>query len=401
MLSLTFLAVPATIADTDRSAHVPLFPVSIDETLPDPGATFDEVRELILKRYYSTTISDEALYFAAIKGMLSHVAPADRKNLSALWSPATYHRVLDNLKGVQVSIGIRSKFDPTDGSLTVSEVLENSSAIGRLKIMDRILRINGIPLRGKTISELDEMLQGDAGTMVALTVIRDIELIEIQLTREKFALTNVGMLRLPSDVALVSVKKVSANVSVQGKEIMNELQAANIENVIFDLRGNSGGLFLEGLRLAEIFLPGKAILLRTLKNPDKIENYVSSNPAPMQGFNIVILMNKSTASSSEIFATAMRAHGAAQLVGTSTYSKATLEETFLLANGFRTKFIIGAMYDPRGRSWHKAGVSPDFYIEQPPELFEKLAAEPPKIRLDKDLQLSAAWRLLTEQKATR
>ena len=123
---------------------------------------------------------------------------------------------------------------------------------------------------------------------------------------------------------------------------------------------------------------------------------MSSNAEPLQ-LDVVMLINKKTASASEIFATAMKAHGAAQLVGTSTYGKATLEETFELKNGFWAKFIVGAMYDPRGRSWYKSGVVPDFYIDQDVDLHAKLEPLGAQQRLAKDLQLNAAWRLLKEE----
>ena len=388
-----FLSCSVCWADGPSAGQTPLFPVSLQQSLPLPGATFDEIRQLILARYYSTSITEEALYWAAIKGMLAHISPPDDKSLAALWSPDEYQQILDSLKGVQVSIGVQSKFDAADGSLTVTEVLPGSPAVGRLRAMDRILRIDGQSLKGKRIGELNSLMQGDAGTSVILTVVRDITVLEISLTRQQFNVENLGVSVLPDDIALVSIKKVSADIAKQLRMVLSELAAKNIRSVIIDLRANTGGLFIEGLRLAELFLPEKSILLRTLKNPEKVENYVSSNSDPLH-LEVVMLINKKTASASEIFATAMKAHGFAQLVGTASYGKATLEETFELKNGFRAKFIVGAMYDPRGRSWYKSGVIPDFYIDQDVDLHGKLESLPVQQRLSKDLQLNAAWRLL-------
>ena len=379
--------------DTGAPRQTPLFPVSLQESLPQPAATFEEIRQLILSRYYSTSISEEALYSAAIKGMLAHISPPDNPSLAALWSPDEYQRILDNLKGVQVSIGLKSKFDLADGSLTITEVMPGSPAVGRLRELDRILRIDGQSLKGKRVSQLNSLMQGDAGTSIVLTVVRDITVLDILLTRQQFELQNLQAIMLPDDIALISVKKISADISKQLQRVLSDVVARDIQRVIIDLRANTGGLFLEGLRLAELFLPNKSILLRTLKNPEKIENYVSSNAKPLQ-LEVVMLINKKTASASEIFATAMKAHGVAQLVGTSTYGKATLEETFELQNGFRTKFIVGAMYSPRGRSWFKSGVLPDFYVDQDIDLHAKLESLTAQQRLAKDLQLNAAWRLL-------
>jgi len=134
-------------------------------------------------------------------------------------------------------------------------------------------------------------------------------------------------------------------------------------------------------------------MLHTVQAGDKIQRYVSANDSPLQ-MKLVALVDSDTASSSEIFAGALQAHGLAALVGTTTRGKATMEKTFTLENGHRVKFIIGALFEPRGTSWHESGLRPDFQIAADKEQLKLAGKLPLAARVEQDAQLRAAWQLL-------
>ncbi len=165
------------------------------------------------------------------------------------------------LNGVNASIGIKSSYNAVDGSLTITEILAGSPAESILSINDRILRIDGNSLKNRNVNDIDAMLQGASATNVTLTIVRDIKVFDITIVRQEF------------------------------KE--------------------------KKLKIAELFLPEKHILLRTLKRSDTPQNYVSSNVAPFQ-FGIVVLVNEKTASSCEIIAGTLHDNKIAKLVGTKT-----------------------------------------------------------------------------------
>ncbi len=391
VLSLSILSSP--IAKETAPNYPPLFKVTLDRPFPAPAQSFDQVRKLILEKYYSTSITEEALYYAAIKGMLAHISPPSNREQASLWSAKTYDGIRDSLQGEQVSIGIRSKFDAKDGSLTITEVLPDSPADGQLEIGDRIMRIDGEALKSLAVTRVNEMLNGEPDSQVELVVVRDIEILRVKLTRHRFKLENLSVTRLPDNITLIEIHKVNKAMSENLREELEKLQAQKPSGVIIDLRNNTGGVFVEGLRMAELFLPDRRILLRTVRNPDKLQNFVSAQQTPFN-MKLAVLVNKKTASSAEIMAASLQAHGRASLIGTSTYGKATLEETFTLDNDYRVKFIIGAMYDPLGRSWQDKGLSPDYYIHQQINNLPALAKLEAKHRLEKDQQLKAAWKIL-------
>ena len=133
----------------------------------------------------------------------------------------------------------------------------------------------------------------------------------------------------------------------------------------------TGGVFAEALRTAELFLPAKSIILRTLQQEANLQNYISSNPSPFD-FDLAILVNQKTASSAEILAGALQDHGKGVVIGTKTFGKGVIEKTFTLENEFRVKFITAAMLTPKGRSWDAKGILPDFLVEQDEKILKSL-----------------------------
>ena len=392
LLFMAFSMAPS--ADTESaSSNRPLFPIAAEHKIPDPRGTFEAIRSLILERYYTDAITEEDLYWAAIQGMLRHISPPQDPERATVWPPEQYARILNTLKGVQTSAGIKSAYTKEDGSLTVSDVIPGSPADGVVQPLDRILRINGEKLLNKPVTELDGLLNGAPGTRIVLTLVRDIQLLDVTLTLTEFKANNVEIAMLPRETGYARVKKISQGVSKELHAAIAPLQDRGVKKLIIDLRDNSGGVFNEGMKLAELFLENKETVLHTLQRGDRIQTFVSGNNAPMS-FDLVIIVNKKTASSSEIFAGALQANRRSRLVGTPTFGKATVEKTFTLENQIRVKFIVGAMYRPGGKSWQGKGLRPDFVVEEDAKRLAKIARLPIEDRLRNDRQLNAAWQLL-------
>ena len=371
----------------------PLFSVKIEHEFPTARDTFEEVRELVLKHYYDENITEEALYWAAIQGMLRHISPPEHPELGKIWLEKEYDQVRNKRLGVQVSLGIKSSFNTNDGSLTVLEVFPDSPAESILKPLDRILRINSESLKGKSVTEVNELLRGEEETEITLTLNRDIQIFDVTLTFKKFETQNLIVSKLTETVGLVEIKKFTADMSKKLREELEKLEKEGIKGLIIDLRNNSGGVFIETLRIVELFLPEKRILLKTFQRETKMQNYVSVNKMPFT-FKISILTNKNTASAAEILAASLQDHQKALIVGVRTYGKAVFEKTFTLKNKYRVKFITGAMYSPKGASWQSKGLTPDFLVEQDDKTLEALFKMMTQERFRKDVAMITAFKLL-------
>ncbi len=388
------LSIPPSFSFAQEGEVNPLFDVGLGHEFPQAAETFEEIKTLILENYYSSEISEEALYWAAIKGMLRHISPPDNPELAAIWTAEDYEKIFNSLSGVQVSLGVKSNFNAGEGSLTVTEILPGSPAEGILMPYDRILRIDEESLKGRSIGEINDLMNGEEGDPVLLTVNRDIKVFEISLVRKKFANKNLIITPLTDNLVLIEMKTFSTDISNRLKERLKELSEQGYTEIILDLRNNSGGVFLESVRTAEHFLPEKSILLRTYTRDKKLQNYISSNKEPFD-YKIAVLVNEATASAAEILSSALRDHAIALIIGVKTFGKGVFEKTYTLKNDFRAKFITGAMYTPKGLAWQSKGLKPDFLIEQSPEFLKALLKLNPKERLKKDAAMITAVKLLT------
>ncbi len=396
LLTILLLCTAGDIHAADDSKLEPLFPVSLKHDFPDAENTFEDIKELILKNYYSDDISEEALYWAAIEGMLRHISPPENKGLARIWTPDAYQKILDGLKGEQVSIGIKSSFNSSDGSLTVSEVMPSSPAEGNLMKHDRILKVDGSTIKGISVSEINKLLDGDEGTDVTLTVNRGIDIFDLTITRKRFETENLIVTKLLDDMALIQIKRFTSGMSEKLKEELNTLKEDNFQRLVIDLRNNQGGVFIEPLKMLEFFLPEKNIMLRTFKRDTKNQNYISTNTEPYP-FEIAVLVNGKTASSAEILAGSLRDHQKAFIIGTKTYGKGVFEKTFTVKNDYRVKFITGVMYTPKKNAWQGKGLLPDFVVDQNDKTVEALLKLDINDRLRKDTGLITAMKLLKLQ----
>ncbi len=377
----------------NNTTMAPFFPIKTKQPFPESGQSFDQVRELLLNNYYSADLTEDALYLAAVQGMLRFVSPPGNPELAKIWSPSEYLTIMDRLQGESVSLGIKTTFNPNDGSLTVTDIMENSPAAGILAINDRILRIGAAPLRGKDISALNKMLDGPEGEKINLTINRDIKVFEVNLVRRRFDMRELIVNRLADGILLVEIKKISTNISAKLREELGKYPLASLSGIVLDLRDNPGGLLQEGLRTAEIFLAAKSIILRTVEQKNGLKNYISSNEDPVN-LPMTVLINGKTASAAEVIAAALQEHGRALLVGTRTYGKSIAETTYPLANGYHVKFITNGMYSPRGKAWQDKGVLPDFFVNQDNIAVEDLLKLDMNDRLRRDVPLITALKLL-------
>jgi carboxyl-terminal processing protease len=397
MKSFFFLLLAVLFNLTDsvaQNAIPPLFPVTITHDFSNPDKTFNDVRELILNNYYSADITEQALYWAAIEGMLRHISPPENPGLAKIWTPEEYENILNSLKGVKVSLGFNSTFNTNDGSLTVTEVLEDSPAVGKLQVYDRIVRINGEVLKGKTLAFVNDLLDGPANSEANLKVIRDVSVMDVKLKRAAFPSNDLKVTVLPGrPAALVEIKNVSQGLTQQLAADLQKLKEQGVKKILLDLRNNPGGVLNEGVNIANLFLSKNNIIVRTVARSDKATPIVADREAPFD-FEMVVLVNKSTASAAEIVASALQDHKRATIIGTKTFGKGVIETTYTLENQYRVKFISSAMYSPAGRSWQANGVLPDFLVQQEPSVSESMAKLPIDQRVNNDIYLITAIKLL-------
>jgi carboxyl-terminal processing protease len=389
LLLAASLAAAADDPAPARRRIPPLFPVQVEHEFGDPEGSFRELVALVRENYYTDTIDEKSIWWAAARGLLRHLSPEEHPDLATLWLPEQYETVSDSLQGLRESVGIKSTFNPADGSLTVSEVTPGGPSQGILQPLDRILRINDTPLQGLSVAAVSALLEGEPDTPVALKVVRDIAVLDLTVKREKFHLQNVIAELYPGEIAYLAVRSFSQGVADRCREELVRFQAGRNAKLMLDLRGNGGGVLQEGLKVAELFVAKGRCMMRVVSHGGKVSNYVSSAAAPF-AFQLAVLVDGQTASAAEILAAALRDECGATLVGSPTYGKASMERIFTLKNGCRAKFTTGAIYSPKGRSWHRKGLIPELQADLDPKQFERTRNLSFDVRLLNDPPLRSA-----------
>jgi carboxyl-terminal processing protease len=387
----------STLAQQSSDPVAPLFDVKLAHELDSAKSAFDSVRALILERYYTKSITEDALYWGAIQGMLRYTSPPTSPEQARIWTATEYQKVLNGLTGQRKSLGIKSHYDAKDASLTVTAVIAGSPADGVLEVHDRIMRIGKRALSGLSGAEIEQLLLS-GGEPIQLTVVRDIQVFELNVQAKIHEVRSLDLGLLPNKVAYAGIRRVTAGVSGDLAQQLQLWRAQGVSRLILDLRNNGGGVFIEGLRLAELFVPKPGVLLQVVREGEPAKRYVSSNAEPFAA-QIVVLINDATASAAEAMAAALATNGKAQLLGTKTYGKATMDRTFKLDNQMRVRFIVGAMYTPTGQSWHARGLAPNVDAAGKSTQAARWLDFPLDKRVSVDPQLKRAWQLLQQHDA--
>jgi carboxyl-terminal processing protease len=195
-------------------------------------------------------------------------------------------------------------------------------------------------------------------------------------------------------VAYIEIRNFTTGVTDRLARELTQLKKKGISALIIDLRFNSGGVFGEALRVTELFLGEKKILLRTVKRQTNLGNYVSGNREPFH-FDLALLISHQTASSAEILASAVQDHQIGVILGERSFGKGTLENTYHLENDYRVKFITAALYSPKGKSWQGKGIIPDFPVEMEKQKLAEIKNLPPEKKLQLDMGVKKAFRILS------
>lgn len=371
----------------------PLFNVAIERP-GDSKATLEQVKKLILEHYYYEGITEDDLNWAAINGMLQHISPPESPDLAHLWTDEEYEKILNSLRGVKVTMGFKSTFNSGDGSLTVTSLVEGSEAEKSLRTNDRILRIDNQPLLGKSITDVNQLLDGELGQSSLLKVIRDIDVFDVTLTRDSLKVKNLIVTEIPNRAAaMIELKKITVGMADELRESISQLTSKGIQKIILDLRNNTGGVLNEGVDIARLFMKKNDIVLRTQSRSKGVSNYVA-DVDQFHNLSIIVLINENTASAAEIIASALKDHDRAVLVGKKTFGKGVIETTFRLENEFRLKFITNAMYSPKGKTWQTTGLLPDYFIDQSQDNYSQTSSMDILDRIRYDLHVSTALKLL-------
>ena len=276
----------------------------------------------ILKKYYLNDIDEDKAIDGAIEGYVSSLGDQYTEYIPK----DEMEDYTQNLMGNYVGIGIYMSQNTKDNTIVVLTPIKYSPAeeAGILP-GDIIKKINDVEYTGENMTAAANNIKGAEGTKVKLEIQRGQEIKTFEITRKKITTNPVIAEKLDNNIGYLEVTSFDENTAENFKSKYEELKAQGIDSLIIDLRNNGGGLVEEALKIADYIVPKGKELLVTVDKDGK-EKVEKSKEDVLIDMPIVVLVNKNSASSSEILAGALKDLNEATIVGTTTYGKGVIQQ---------------------------------------------------------------------------
>ncbi len=326
-------------------------------------------------------LDDQKLLYGAIQGMVDKAGdpytaffpPTDTQNFKQQISGA--------FGGVGIEIGQRSNI------LTVIAPIKDSPA-AKAGIMagDKIVKIGDKSTQDMKVDEAVSLIRGPKGTPITLSYLRGDASTpkEVSLTRDTIKIPAVAWKMLDNNVAHLQIMIFSENVDSEFQQAVKEITASKAQKIVLDVRNNPGGLLDSAVNIAGYFIdPGQIVTIEKFADGTQNEYKTQGNPV-LKKYPLVVLMNKGSASASEILSGALRDDRGITLIGDQSFGKGSVQEVVDLPGKTSLKVTIAKWFTPKNYSIHNNGLKPDIAVE--------LKAE--DITANKDPQLDKAQTII-------
>jgi len=247
-----------------------------------------------------------------------------------------------------------------DSAIIITDIFDNSPAAKDFKIGDRIIAIEGKKIADVSHKVAANLLKGKAGSKVSLDIIRNGKTLHKNIARADIKLDAVTGTYLDGDTGYIRFVKFNKQASRQVKKALLDLKSKGAKKLIIDVRGNPGGLLNEVIKIVNFFIPKGKVVVTTKGRFEKYnKTYLTKNESVDEEIPIAILVNKHSASASEILSGALQDYDRAVIIGDTTYGKGLVQRTFKVKYGTYMKQTISKYYIPSGRLiqkidyWHR------------------------------------------------
>ena len=339
-----------------------------------PYRSLDVLAEVLayIQNSYVEETKEKELVQAAIEGMMQRLDPH-----SMVLRPDVYRAMRDETTGEFDGVGLEVS-QVADGLVVVAPLADSPAERAGILAGDRIVAVDGVPTREMPIGEATRRMKGAAGSQVVLSIGRagQKEPRTFTLVRDHVRTTSVDWRVLDRGAGTVYVA-IHGFQDRTDRELRQALDGARkeiggpIQGLVLDLRNNPGGLLEQAVKVADRFL-ATGVIVTTESRGKKPEVEEAHEKDTEPGYPIVLLVNRGSASASEIVAGALQDHGRAVVVGAQTFGKGSVQTVVELEDGSALKLTVAKYFTPKHRSIQERGITPDVPVaESPPP-----AAEP-------------------------
>ncbi len=339
----------------------------------------------IVDNYYGELDKDK-LIDGAVEGMISSVGDTFT-SYSDTESTSSFDETINgSYEGIGCTVATLE-----DGTISVIDMFDDSPSYkAGLKVGDVILKVDGESYEGKNSNDISNYIKNSGKSKIVLTVKRNNEEKDISINLSKVEIPHVSGKVIEQDnkkIGYIKISLFASNSYKQFKNKLDELEKSNIDDLIIDVRDNSGGYLSSVTDICNLFLDKGKVIYQLEDSKGKVKK--KDTTKEKRKYDIVVLINGGSASASEILASAIKESYGGDIVGTNSYGKGTVQQTKKLLDGSMIKYTTQKWLTPDGNSINEVGVTPTKVVELNEEYFNNPTTE-------NDNQLQEAIKLILE-----
>ena len=345
-------------------------PVFAEYEQSDEYNVFEQVAGYISTYYIDDTLTDQQIMNNAIsefvKGDDERLVELLKSMLKALdpysefYTAEEYSEFINNLNKTFYGIGVRIEVEG-NYVVIVGFTAGSGAETAGIKLGDKISKVNGENMYGKTTTHVRNAIAGDLGKPVEITVVRDGAELTFDVIRGEVNEETVSYIKLSDKVGYISILDMSDNTTEEFVKALETADTDGITDIILDLRNNGGGYLSCAVAISSLIVPKGVIVDTKYRQPYMNKTYYSELENPKFKFNV--LVNGYTASAAEILTSAIQESGVGTVIGEQTFGKGYIQSSFPLSNGAVFKLTVGHYITRDGNEINGVGITPDVVVE--------------------------------------
>jgi len=319
------------------------------------GGLIDQAWTLVDDHFYGTLPTTQTRAYSAIRGLLSSLSDP----YTVLIDPPSAKLESDQLRGQYGGIGVDVRRD-AQGRTRLSPYHDGPAARAGVIEGDEVAAIDGIPVAlEQKLEEIETRLRGDAGTRVRLDLVRAGQTIPIVIERAQIAPPSAiwRMVEGAPEIGYIAVRVFTDRTADEVRQATSDLRSRGAGAIVLDLRDNGGGLLQSAVDVSGEFVEGLVMIERRRDGGER--QFTAGPDGRARDLPLVVLVNHSTASASEIVAGALRDRGRAILIGEQTYGKGSVQSIFPLGDGASLHVTTAQWFTPNRTAFDGQGLRPD------------------------------------------
>lgn len=382
-----------------------------------PKELVDEVWQIINKQYVDGTFNQvdwkavRSEYLNKSYTNKEEAYKSIREMLKKLDDPYTRFMDPEEFKNMQVDtsgeltgIGIQIGLDEKTKKLTVIAPIEDTPAFkAGILAKDTIIYINGKSTEGMDTNEAVSLIRGEPGTKVNLTILREGQRKEFTITRARIEIHPVEFSEKQTpagNIGYIRLKQFSANAAKEMRDAIRNLESKQVAGYVLDLRNNPGGLLYSSVEIARMWMD-RGTIVSTIDRRGEVEREMANRRA-LTNKPLVVLVDKGSASASEILSGALQDNKRAVVVGSQTFGKGLVQSVRPLDDGSGLAVTIAKYHTPLGRDINKHGIDPNIVVDLSDKQRQDLwIKEREKVATQADPQFAKAVEVLGKEIAAK